>query len=151
MRRSEKEIANREEISAILREAEVIRLAMVDCDRPYLVPVLYGFDGEHLYFHSACEGRKIDILRKNPHVCFECEVDVSLKPSDSICRWSVHYQSVIGCGKVVFLDDPVEKREAMDILLLHYAQPPFQISSSALETVCMLRLDIETMSGKRSS
>ncbi len=151
MRRSDKEIADREEVAAILRGAEVVRLAMVDCGRPYLVPLLYGFDGERLFFHSAFEGRKIDILRKNPHVCFECEVAVSLKPSDNICRWSVNYRSVIGYGRVVFLDDPVEKHAAMEIVLKHYAQPPFTIHSSALEAVCMFRLDIETMSAKRSS
>ncbi len=151
MRRSEKEITDRNELAAILREAEVLRLAMMDGSSAYLVPVLYGFDGENLFFHSACEGRKIDILRKNPYVCFECETDVSLKPSEDICRWSVHYRSVIGYGRVVFLHDPAEKCDAMEILLQHYAEPPFQISSSAMETVCMLRLEIEKISGKASS
>ncbi len=76
---------------------------------------------------------------------------MSLKPSDNICRWSVNYRSVIGYGRVVFLDDPVEKYAAMEIVLRHYARPPFNIHSSALEAVCMLRLDIETLSAKRSN
>lgn len=38
----------------------------------YIVPVSYVFDGEYFYGHTT-EGLKMDILRKNPAVCFEVD------------------------------------------------------------------------------
>ena len=111
MRRAEKEITDQAEIHDILREARLLRLAMIDGERPYMVPMLYGFDGDHLYLHSAREGRKVDVLTCNPEVCFECEVGVRLSPTENICRWGVDYQSVIGYGRAVILTDGVEKKQ----------------------------------------
>ena len=150
MRRAEKEITDQAEIHEILRQARVVRLAMIDGVRPYMIPMLYGFDGDHLYVHSARDGRKLAVLRKNPEVCFECEVDVGLRPTENICSWSVDYRSVIGYGRAVFLEDEVEKQKAMEILLEHYADPPFEIPAPALASTCMIRVEIQSMTGKRS-
>lgn len=41
-------------------------------ERPYVVPVTYVYQENALY-SFAFEGRKIDIMRRNPHVCFQIE------------------------------------------------------------------------------
>lgn len=150
MRRAEKEITDQAEIDEIVRQARVVRLAMIDGARPYMIPMLYGFDGDHLFLHSARGGRKVDVLRENPEVCFECEVGVVLRPTENICSWSVDYRSVIGYGRAVFLEDEVEKQKAMETLLEHYADPPFEMPAPALASTCMIRVDIQSMTGKRS-
>ncbi|MBN1267180.1 MAG: pyridoxamine 5'-phosphate oxidase family protein [Anaerolineales bacterium] len=150
MRRAEKELAESTQIEEILRKADVIRLALFDGKEPYIVPLLYGYDGEQLYFHSAGEGRKIEILRSNPRVCFECEIDVRIKPSDKICSWSLQYRSVVGYGVVRFLTDPAEKRKAMETLLDHYTDPPYDIEDTTLQRTCMFVVEIESLCGKSS-
>ena len=51
---------------------------MADEAGPYIVPLNFGFSDDSLYFHSAHKGRKIDILKKNPRVCFEFDLGVKI-------------------------------------------------------------------------
>ena len=64
-----------EEIEAILRRHRVGRIACSANDRPYVVPITYAYDGSYVYGYSTV-GRKIDVMREQPLVCFEVdEVD----------------------------------------------------------------------------
>ena len=71
MRRKDKEITNFSELEEILNKAKICHLAFLDDHAPYIVPVHYGYKKNHLYIHAATEGKKIDLLRKNPNICFE--------------------------------------------------------------------------------
>ena len=71
MRRRDKEITDQAELRRILQDARVCRLAMCDGDRPYLVPMSFALDGDDLVLHSARSGRKLEVLARNPAVCFE--------------------------------------------------------------------------------
>jgi uncharacterized protein len=85
MRRTDKEIKNKDEILAIIKKATIMRLAMSDKDSPYLVPLNFGYRDESLFFHCAKEGSKLDIIRQNPKVCFEFETDVKpLKKQETL-------------------------------------------------------------------
>jgi len=150
MRRAEKELKQPAQIEDVLTRARVIRLALMDEREPYIVPLLFGYDGKRLYFHSACEGRKINILQNNPRVCFECEVDVEIRPADNICSWSVGYRSVIGYGVVSIITDLAEKRKAMGVLLNHYTNSPYEIPDVSMEKTCMFAVEIEAIQGKGS-
>ena len=65
MRRKDKEITDIESIEKIIHKAKVCRLALSLDDTPYVVPVCFGYSAETIYFHSAKEGKKIDIIKKN--------------------------------------------------------------------------------------
>ncbi len=65
MRRNDSEITDRKDIDGIIRRCRVCRLAMCDGSQPYIVPLSFGYDGSFLYFHTAREGRKIDIIKRN--------------------------------------------------------------------------------------
>lgn len=60
------------QINNLLTSQVVGRIACCAGKRPYLVPVLYVFDGKYIYGQSR-EGMKLDLLRKNPEVCFEVD------------------------------------------------------------------------------
>lgn len=49
------------------------RLACTDGKQPYIVPLTYAYNGEYIYGQSR-QGMKLDILRKNPNVCFEVDM-----------------------------------------------------------------------------
>ena len=151
MRRHEKEIRNSKEISLILSGASICRIAMVEGVHPYVVPVNFAFEDNELYFHSAKTGKKIDILKKNPHVCFEVDEPGGLVENESACLWGMRYKSVIGFGRAYFLESGNEKKKALDILMKKYSgRDAFSYSDEALDKVFVIGITIERMSGKRS-
>lgn len=150
MRRRELEISERHEIEAIIAEAIVCRLAMCDGDRPYLVPLSFGYRDNTLYFHCAMEGKKLAILADNPNVCFEMDVDVEVKRADTPCGFGMTYRSVIGSGTASIIDDPVEKARALDVIVRHYSASPDTYPEALLEIMKVIRVEIECLTGKKS-
>lgn len=150
MRRKDKEITNKTEIETIIKKAPVCRIAICDNGIPYVVPVCFGYDGNRLYFHSAHEGWKIDILKRNNNVCFEMDIDHNLVKSGNPCSWSMEYSSVIGSGKAFFVEDPEEKRKALGIIVEHYSGKSYGFSDEAVSDVTVIKIEIEKISGKKS-
>ena len=150
MRGKDKEITDRKMIDSIIKESKVCRLALSEDDRPYIVPLSFGYDGTALYFHGALEGKKIDILRKNSNVCFEFDNDGEPIQSDKGCDWSVRYKSVIGYGKARLLEDMDSKLRALDIIMKRYSGKSFAYPEKTVEKTAVIRVDIETVTGKMS-
>ena len=150
MRRTEREITERQLIDDILRRATVVYLAMADDGSPYVLPLYFGYDGTALYLHSALEGRKIEILRRNPRVSFAVHVDDAVIPGEVGCAWSARYRSVLGEGEVRFLEAPEERQYALDTLLGKFAEGPFTYHADVLARTAVLRVEIQRLSGKQA-
>lgn len=151
MRRKDQEITERSEIDEIISKSQVFRLAMVDGDKPYIVPLCLGYDGKSIYFHCARDGKKTDVLKKNSNVCFEFEEVGPLEESDKPCNWGIKYRSIIGSGKAVLLEDLEEKKNGLDLVMKQYTDTPFQFEDRMVAAVTVMRIDIEEITGKRSS
>src|SRR5512139_3236498 len=89
MRKKEKEITAHGEIESIIGKSLVFRVAFSEKNRPYIVPLCFGYKDHTLYFHCAPEGRKMEILRKNNQVCFEFDVDQELVKDDQACKFDM--------------------------------------------------------------
>jgi len=63
---------SRDEIDGFLREQRVARLGCHGAGETYVVPVIYGYDGESVVAVTT-EGRKVSMLRANPRVCVEVD------------------------------------------------------------------------------
>jgi nitroimidazol reductase NimA-like FMN-containing flavoprotein (pyridoxamine 5'-phosphate oxidase superfamily) len=151
MRRKDKEIKDEELIEAILRRASICRIALSENDLPYIVPLCFGHKDDFLYLHSAKEGRKIDMIRKNNNVCFEIEIDTELVAGENPCKWTMKYYSIIGFGKAFLVEDTEEKREALDIISEHYSgKSSSEFPETALHNVVVIKVKIESMTGKKS-
>jgi len=150
MRRKDKEISDRDEIELIIEKALVCRLAMVDEAEPYLVPLCFGFRNNTLFFHSAAEGKKLGLLRKNPRVCFELDCDTEVRTGEKACDFSMRYRSVIGFGTVAFIEATAAKREALDIIMNHYAEGAFDYPDALINRISVFKVEIDTMTGKTS-
>ncbi len=74
---------NSTQINNILSSRLVGRIACTDGKHPYIVPVTFTYDGVYLYGQTN-NGRKLDILRKNPHVCFETDMITGLTNWQSV-------------------------------------------------------------------
>jgi hypothetical protein len=150
MRRKEREIKDKKEIEQILKDGSICRIAMVDKDKPYLVPMNFGYRDGALYLHSAREGKKIELIKKNPNVCFEVDEIVQFRKAKLACDWGVEYKSVIGSGKAVFLADPGEKSRAFDIIMAQYSDGAYDYPDTMLERTLVIKIEIERMTGKKS-
>lgn len=101
---------NEQQINNILTSQLIGRLACCEGKYPYIVPVTFAFDGTYIYGHSF-EGKKLDLLRKNPNVCFEVDI------ANDISNW----QSAVIYGQFEELD--AEKAEEARIELFNKAMP----------------------------
>jgi uncharacterized protein len=150
MRRKDKQVLDPEKIEKIIAQASVMRMALFDEPFPYLVPVNFGYHRGAFYFHSALEGKKLDLIKKNNRVCFEAEADFQLIEGDIPCRWSVQYASIIGFGKAYLITDREDKRKGLEIIFRHYSQGPFEMTDTEIARVAVIRIDVESVTGKAS-
>jgi len=150
VRRSEKEINDIKEIEEVLQAAICCHIGLVDRDEPYVVPVNFGYKDKALYFHGACEGRKISLIKKNNKVCFELETDIEMMRDEEPCQWSMKYRSVIGRGRAHILEDDKAKTNGLRVIAGHYTQGEFTFPKVSLDKTAVVRIDIENMFGKKS-
>ncbi len=148
---SQKLIQDPQQIEAILAKTKFIRLALSDAETPYIVPMSFGYKENAIYLHSSREGRKIDILKRNPRVCFEVDIETELITAEDPCKYNVRYRSVIGHGQAYFVEDYNEKVEGLTVLSEHYGKKgPFEFEEWKVNRLCVIKIEIEKMMGKES-
>ncbi len=150
MRRKDKEITDISEIEQILSNAQVIRLGLCEDGFPYVVPLCFGYIRGRLYFHGAKEGRKLNILKSNPNICFEADIDCEIVRFDKPCNWGMRFRSVIGFGKAYNVLDRKEKIEALNLIMKHYGPGSCEFPANMLERTEVIRIEIESLSAKIS-
>jgi nitroimidazol reductase NimA-like FMN-containing flavoprotein (pyridoxamine 5'-phosphate oxidase superfamily) len=151
MRRNEREITDKSEISEILASNTICRIALSRNDTPYIVPMSYGYADGAIYLHSAGEGTKIDIIRENHRVCFEVTDFVEPVPGNKACDFSVRYRSVVGFGKIEIVEDIEEKQAGLNhIMRRHTGKGEWEIPEKAVSGVTVLKITIEKISGKQN-
>ena len=79
VRRQDKKISDPNLIERVIQKGTVVHIAMMDGDKPYQIPLNYGYKDNQFYIHSAREGKKIDLLRANNLVHFQIETGVEVK------------------------------------------------------------------------
>lgn len=151
MRRKEKEIVDPIIMNDILDKAQTIKIAMCNENVPYIVAMNFGWENGRIYLHSALEGRKINILGKNNRVAWQTDINVEMVPDDLPCSWGVKYLSLVGSGRALFVESSEEKRHALDLIMSKYSGAnDFSYPSSTLDKTCVIRIDVEEMTGKKS-
>ena len=143
MRRKEKEITDDAEIESIIKNSLVCRLAMVD-------DLCFGFKEGVLYFHSAKEGKKIEILKQNNSVCFEFDIGTEVKTGKTACDWGLKYRSVIGFGKADIIEDHEEKRSVLEIITAQYADKAYKLTDGAVRETLVIKVAVSSMTGKQA-
>jgi nitroimidazol reductase NimA-like FMN-containing flavoprotein (pyridoxamine 5'-phosphate oxidase superfamily) len=151
MRKQNQQISDKEIIEAILQKSKIIRIAMMDGNRPYILPFNYGYSDNCIYIHSAPEGKKLDLLRQENHVCFEIEQVAEIVPAEAACKWATTYRSVVGYGSISILNDFRQKQEALKIIMSHNGATGNQVfEKKQVEYVVILKLAIDEITGKQS-
>lgn len=148
MRRSERQITDRDAIDTIIRRCNVCRLGMSDNGQPYIVPLSFGYDGYCIYVHAALAGRKADILKQNNRVCFEFDRLLEVTTADQACNWSMKYESVIGFGVAEMLEDGDAKMAAFRCIMKQYSDGDWTFTGQAMNSTAVYCIRIEEITGK---
>ena len=154
MRRKDREITDINGVEEILLQCKTCHVAMVDDGVPYVVPLSYGYkflDGNvlELYFHSAAEGRKIDILKNNNKVCFEMSCEGAPIHSETPCNSGYYFASIIGFGSAIFIEDVSENCNALSVMFKHQTGKDVAFTSEQAETVCVFKIVSSEFTGKK--
>lgn len=124
MRRKDREITDPEQIFDIINRCTCCRIGFNDDGEVYIVPLNFGYEKtDHtciFYFHGAKDGRKIELIQKNPNVGFEMDTDYKLNEADIACNYSARFQSVIGNGVVSVVSEEKEKKYGLSLIMKHY-------------------------------
>ena len=153
MRRSDREVTDINKIAEILDSCKTCHLAMTDKGQPYVIPLSYAYliSGETLtlLFHSAKEGRKINILRENNAVCFAISNEgAPIFAEETPCDSGYYFSSVHGFGNAQFIDDVGEKCSALTLLMKHQAGIDVNFTAAQTNSVCIFKVTTTDFTGK---
>jgi uncharacterized protein len=151
MRRHDKEIKDQAIIQEILQISELCRLGLVENDEAYIVPLNFGYKDGIIYMHSAPNGRKMEILKKNNKVTFEIEYLSEVVTGETACKYTARYRSIMGRGIITVVTDPLRKKAGLDIIMDKYGfKGDKKYDEASLLRMIVLELRIESLTGKQS-
>lgn len=157
MRRQDREIKDPSIILDIIHSLPIGHLAMNDAGRPYGVTMNYysELDSDRnavLYFHGAKEGRKAEILTRDPHVYFFAERDdgpkVIVRPNGMRSVTNL-YVSVAGEGVMKPVEAFDEKRRILLAMANVFSEEPFEfLPDAVVEMTAVWKLVLNNVTGK---
>jgi len=142
------EIMAEKDVRDLLTATTIGRLGCSRDDQPYIVPITFVYEANHLYGFSTY-GQKIEWMRTNPKVCVEVD-EVSDRH---------HWASVVIIGRYYELHDTpqhIEQRNhARDVLASRspWWEPMcsfFLLKSSNLPILLFYAIEIISMAGYRT-
>lgn len=155
MRQKQREITDFAEIIEVIKHCNVCRLALNDEGYPYILPLNFGMDIVNekliLYFHSALEGHKVDLIRKDNRASFEMDCKHQLQYIEEKGYCTMAYESVIGIGQIRILEED-EKMDALKKIMSHYhTGKDAYFNTAAIPRTLVYALEVATITGKRKA
>ena len=138
---------NKREIIEFLESKFIGRLGCHLNGETYIVPVNYVYQDNAVYAHSG-EGKKINMLRANPRVCFQVD------EIDNMFKW----KSVILWGTFEELKGQ-DRQQAMQGLILRIMpttddparEPSHAINPALQDSLIVYRINIQEATGRYES
>jgi nitroimidazol reductase NimA-like FMN-containing flavoprotein (pyridoxamine 5'-phosphate oxidase superfamily) len=144
-------LAQRNEMNAIVDQCEVCYVGMVDGDSPYVLPFNFAIEGDFLYLHSGPGGKKERILKNNNKVCvaFSTAYEMYRQNEEVACSWGMKFKSVLIYGKVDFIEANDKKIEILNKIMKKYSgRDDFKYNDPAINNVVIYKIEIEEITGK---
>lgn len=116
MRQMTLECTDQQKINRFLETEKTGFLGLADGDAPYTIPLNFVWLDGAIYFHGAGEGRKVNIIKKNPKACFTVSADLGTISDPVPAKTDTAYMSVMIFGeaeKVNNLDEAVLAMQKM--------------------------------------
>ena len=131
-------------------------MATAKDDQPFLVTRNFAYDeATHtIYMHGAKKGRTYFSAKNGPRVCFSASEAGRLLPAKRAMNFGTEFGGVVAFGRLNLVEDFDEVKHGLQLLcdkyfpqlkpVVDYETP----SDSDLKVTAVLRIDIESWSGK---
>jgi len=133
------------EMHALLQRENFGHLGCARNNRPYVVPMHYGYDGKELFFFTT-QGMKTQFIDANPQVCLQVEEITD----------STHWRSVMVIGKAEQITRKEEMQQAMNLITERNPSLTPAISATELDAlgravdIALYRIVPELIDGRKT-
>jgi uncharacterized protein len=139
-------------INAILDAGFLAHVGFSVDRQPYVIPTLYGRDGEKLYLHGSAASRMLGRLETGIPGCIAVTLVDGLVLARSAFHHSMNYRSVVAFGTAHKIDEPAQKTRALRIISEHLIAGRWNDvrnpSEKELKATAVLEFSIEEASAK---
>lgn len=151
MRKKSREVTDPEQILGIISRCDVCRIALNDAEVPYILPLNFFMSHENgkvtLWFHGANEGRKYEVIARNPHCSFEMDNAHKIISDINTRYCTFQYESVIGQGVISIVSEE-EKVEILHRLNNRYHDEDFPVNMPSVPNTTVMKLEVSNMTAK---
>jgi uncharacterized protein len=141
-----------ETINAILDAGFLAHVGFCVDNQPFVIPTLYGRDGEKLYLHGSAASRMLGRLETGILGCIAVTLVDGLVLARSAFHHSMNYRSVVAFGTAHRIDEPAHKTRALRIISEHLIAGRWNDvrnpSEKELKATAVLEFSIEEASAK---
>ena len=120
--------------------------------QPFVIPTLYGRDGERLYLHGSAASRMLRELETGVPACVTVTLVDGLVLSRSAFDHSLNYRSVVAFGTARKVMDPEQKIKSLRVISEHLIAGRWAEvrgpSEKELKATTVLEFSIEEASSK---
>jgi hypothetical protein len=120
--------------------------------QPFVIPTLYGREGDRLYLHGSAASRMLKRLDAGVPVCVNVTVVDGLVLARSAFHHSMNYRSVVAFGSARIITDQNRKVEALRTISEHLIRGRWKDvrspNENELRATAVLEVEIEEASAK---
>ena len=143
---------DRETINQILDAGFLAHVGFCVDGQPFVIPTLYGRDGERLYLHGSSVSRMLREIETGVPACITVTLVDGLVLSRSAFDHSMNYRSVVAFGTARKVADPEQKIKSLRVISEHLIAGRWadvrEPSEKELKATTVLELLIEEASSK---
>jgi uncharacterized protein len=152
-RKRERGSYDREAIDAILDEALIAHLGIVDeHGQPFVIPTLHARSGDVVYCHGSVASRTLRALAAGAPACLTVSLIDGLVLARAAMHHSANYRSAMLIGRARIVEEPEEKRAALRAVVEHIVPGRWDDvrapSENELSATAVLALPIDEASAK---
>jgi nitroimidazol reductase NimA-like FMN-containing flavoprotein (pyridoxamine 5'-phosphate oxidase superfamily) len=139
-------------INQILDAGFLAHVAFCVDRQPFVIPTLYGRDGERLYLHGSAASRMLRELETGIPACVTVTLVDGLVLARSAFDHSMNYRSIIAFGSARKVVDPQQKLKSLRVISEHLIAGRWADvrgpSEKELKATTVLEFSIEEASAK---
>ena len=142
----EVEVTDFDEIDNVLQSSRVCRIALIDGDFPYIIPMCFGYTlagGKlELYFRCEEKGKKLGLIKNNNYAAFEIDKLRDIVKSEKFYGFSApSYRSITGTGTIEVITG-IEKITGLEFIMKKYGEftDNSKIPEQVLNSIAVLKL-----------
>jgi uncharacterized protein len=152
VREPQRGVYDRDTVNQILDEGLMCHVGFVGEGQPYVIPTLYGRDGNVLYIHGSVASRMLRNLQQGVPVCVTVTLVDGFVLARSVFNHSMNYRSVVILGMATLVEDADEKIAALhavsEHVLPHRWEDARRPDEKELKVTSVLKIPIEEFSAK---